>query len=235
MGSVELRRRARAWFAPRATGEAARRIHAPRARGGAGRGSSAEVVRKHLKGVIEALIFASEHPLPAKELSRIAQGGPQAGQDVAGRARRGVPPRGMRLDEAAGRVRLRTSPVFAPFVREQVAKKPVKMTRAQIETLAIVAYRQPITRPEVDDVRGVDSGAVIKSLLGVGLRAHPRQEGRAGQAHALRDDAAVPRVLRPEGPRRSAHAARVHRALPTSPAAPTSASWARSPRKAAPA
>jgi segregation and condensation protein B len=59
----------------------------------------------------------------------------------------------------------RTSPVFAPFVREQVARKPVKMSRAQIETLAIVAYRQPVTRPEVDDVRGVDSGAVLKSLL----------------------------------------------------------------------
>src|SRR3954468_20750375 len=43
--------------------------------------------------------------------------------------------------------------------------KPVRMSRAQIETLAIVAYRQPITRPEVDDVRGVDSGAVLKSLL----------------------------------------------------------------------
>ena len=74
-------------------------------------------------------------------------------------------PRGLRLDEVAGGFVFRTSPVFAPFVREQVAKKPVKMSRAQIETLAIVAYRQPVTRPEVDEVRGVDSGAVLKSLL----------------------------------------------------------------------
>src|SRR6185312_132219 len=73
--------------------------------------------------------------------------------------------RGLRLDEVAGGFVFRTSPVFAPFVREQVAKKPGKMTRAQIETLAIVAYRQPITRPEIDEVRGVDSGAVLKSLL----------------------------------------------------------------------
>ena len=71
----------------------------------------------------------------------------------------------MRLDEVANGFMFRTSPVFAPFVREQVAKKPVRMSRAQLETLAIVAYRQPITRPEIDDVRGVDSGAVLKSLL----------------------------------------------------------------------
>jgi segregation and condensation protein B len=73
--------------------------------------------------------------------------------------------RGVRLDEIAGGFVFRTSPLFAPFVREQVAKKPVKMSRAQLETLAIVAYRQPITRPEIDEVRGVDSGAVLKSLL----------------------------------------------------------------------
>jgi segregation and condensation protein B len=54
-------------------------------------------------------------------------------------------------------------------VREQVAKKPVRMSRAQIETLAIVAYRQPVTRPEVDDIRGVDCGPVLKTLLDRGL------------------------------------------------------------------
>src|SRR5690606_12181650 len=74
--------------------------------------------------------------------------------------------RGFRLDEIAGGYVFRTSPAFAPFVREISEQKPVRMSRAQIETLAIVAYRQPITRPEVDEVRGVDSGAALKSLLG---------------------------------------------------------------------
>ena len=73
--------------------------------------------------------------------------------------------RGVRLDEVAGGYVFRTSPAFAPFVREHVAKKPVKMTRAQVETLAIIAYKQPITRPEVEEVRGGDSGAILKSLL----------------------------------------------------------------------
>jgi segregation and condensation protein B len=54
---------------------------------------------------------------------------------------------------------------YAPFVRDMSSEKPVRLTRAQVETLAIAAYRQPITRPEVDDIRGVDSGATLKLLL----------------------------------------------------------------------
>jgi segregation and condensation protein B len=163
-GVVELRRRAWAWFAPRATGEAAAGTHAP-VRPAAQDAAVPEVVRKHLKGVLEALIFASEHPLPAKELARIAKADLKLVRTLLAELVAEYHPRGMRLDEAAGGFVFRTSPVFAPFVREQVARKPVKMSRAQIETLAIVAYRQPVTRPEVDDVRGVDSGAVLKSLL----------------------------------------------------------------------
>jgi segregation and condensation protein B len=55
--------------------------------------------------------------------------------------------------------------VFAPYVRELTSGRPIKLTRAQIETLAIVAYRQPVTRPEIDEIRGVDSGATLKLLL----------------------------------------------------------------------
>jgi segregation and condensation protein B len=156
-GVVELRRRSWAWFAPRAAaGE-----RTPAAGG--------DVVRGHLKGVLEALIFASEQPLPAKELARVAKADLKIVRSLLAELVAEYHPRGVRLDEIAGGYVFRTSPAFAPFVREQVAKKPVKMTRAQIETLAIVAYRQPITRPEIDDVRGVDSGAVLKSLLERGL------------------------------------------------------------------
>ncbi len=165
-GVVELRRRAWAWFAPRATGEAAAGTHTPaRALGPTDAIPGGEVVRAHLKGVLEALVFASEHPLPAKELARIARADLKLVKALLAELVADYHPRGVRLDEVAGGFVFRTSPVFAPFVREQVAKKPVKMSRAQIETLAIVAYRQPVTRPEVDEVRGVDSGAVLKSLL----------------------------------------------------------------------
>jgi segregation and condensation protein B len=71
----------------------------------------------------------------------------------------------MQLDEVAGGWIFRTNASYAPFVRDLTKQRPVKLTRAQIETLAILAYRQPITRPELDDVRGVDCGPVLKLLL----------------------------------------------------------------------
>jgi segregation and condensation protein B len=169
-GIVDLRRRAWAWFAPRATGESAAGTHAPaRVTAPSAEILGGDVVRTHLKGVLEALVFASEHPLPARELARVAQADLKLVKTLLAELMAEYHARGLRLDEVAGGFVFRTSPVFAPFVREQVAKKPVKMSRAQIETLAICAYRQPITRPEIDDVRGVDSGAVLKSLLERGL------------------------------------------------------------------
>jgi segregation and condensation protein B len=69
------------------------------------------------------------------------------------------------LVEVAGGWVFRTGVEFAPFVRELTSQRPVRLTRAQVETLAIVAYRQPITRPEIDEIRGVDSGATLKLLL----------------------------------------------------------------------
>src|SRR5262249_6631638 len=77
--------------------------------------------------------------------------------------------RGVVLHEVAGGFQFRTNPMNAHWVREVVAGKPVKLTRAQLEVLAIVASRQPITRPEVDEIRGVDSGGTMKVLLDRGL------------------------------------------------------------------
>jgi len=59
----------------------------------------------------------------------------------------------------------RTNAKYAPFIRDLTKQRPVRLSRAQVETLAIIAYRQPVTRPEIDDVRGVDSGPVLKVLL----------------------------------------------------------------------
>jgi segregation and condensation protein B len=123
------------------------------------------VVRKHLKGLIEALIFASEKPMPGREIARAANAEPRVVRELLAELVAEYEGRGFRLDEVAGGYVFRTSPAFAPFVREMTEQKPARMSRAQLETLAIVAYRQPITRPEIDEVRGVDSGAALKSLL----------------------------------------------------------------------
>jgi segregation and condensation protein B len=73
--------------------------------------------------------------------------------------------RGFTLHEVAGGYVLRTHPDSAVWVQRLLGAKPTKLSRATMETLAIVAYRQPITRPEIDEIRGVDSGGTLKTLL----------------------------------------------------------------------
>jgi segregation and condensation protein B len=72
---------------------------------------------------------------------------------------------GIVLYEVSGGWQLRTDPVNAEYVRRFLRVKPQRLTRAAVETLAIIAYRQPVTRPEIEDIRGVDCGAVVKALL----------------------------------------------------------------------
>jgi segregation and condensation protein B len=124
-----------------------------------------DVSRAHCKGLIEALVFVSEHPISIAEIAKAGGADKRVVRALADELRREYAPRGIHLEEVAGGLVFRTDAAFAPFIREAAGKKPVRMTRAQLEALAIVAYRQPITRPEVDDIRGVDSGPVLKMLL----------------------------------------------------------------------
>ncbi|HKQ71508.1 MAG TPA: SMC-Scp complex subunit ScpB [Polyangiaceae bacterium] len=125
-----------------------------------------DVSRAHLKGLIEALVFVSDKPVSLNELAKVAgKADKKLVRALVDELRADYAPRGIHFDEVAGGVIFRTNPSYGAFVRDVAAKKPVRMTRAQLETLAIIAYRQPLTRPEVDDIRGVDSGPVMKMLL----------------------------------------------------------------------
>jgi segregation and condensation protein B len=119
----------------------------------------------HLRGLLEALVFASDKPMKTGELARMASAPARQVKEAMGELRAEYASRGIVLDEVAGGWLFRTNAQYAPFVRELAGGRPVKLTRAQIETLAIAAYRQPITRPEIDEIRGVDSGATLKLLL----------------------------------------------------------------------
>jgi segregation and condensation protein B len=119
----------------------------------------------HLRGLIEALVFASDKPHKASELARLASAPVQQVKALLAELSETYAERGIVLSEIAGGWLFRTNAQYAPFVRELTSERPVRLTRAQVETLAIVAYRQPITRPEIDDIRGVDSGATLKLLL----------------------------------------------------------------------
>jgi segregation and condensation protein B len=130
---------------------------------------AADLSRAHLKGLIEALVFVADQPVSLHDIARAGRADRKLVKALADELRQDYARRGIHLDEVAGGLIFRTNPAYAPFVRDAVAKKPVRMTRAQLETLAIIAYRQPLTRPDVDDVRGVDSGPVMRMLLERGL------------------------------------------------------------------
>ncbi len=117
--------------------------------------------------VVETLLFLAERPLSPEELRQSTglevERIEKALDQLSGHYREG--PCGIVLHEVAGGWQLRTSPDNADFARRFLKVKPQRLTRAALETLAIIAYRQPVTRPEIEDIRGVDCGAVVKALL----------------------------------------------------------------------
>jgi segregation and condensation protein B len=125
---------------------------------------------ERLKSIVESLLFASDKPLPVRKLQELT--GERNGENVTAAIetlRADYADRGVVLHEVGGGFQFRTNPLNAHWVQQLIAGRPVKLTRAQLETLAIAAYRQPITRPEIDEIRGVDSGATLKLLLDRGL------------------------------------------------------------------
>ena len=120
-----------------------------------------------LTPLVEALIFAADGPIKAERMAEaldIDQAEILAAiealeVDYAER------PRGFFLQQVSGGYQLRTRPEYADFLRRLGHSRPFKFSRPALESLAIIAYRQPVTRSEVEYLRGVDSGSVLKTLL----------------------------------------------------------------------
>jgi segregation and condensation protein B len=116
----------------------------------------------------EALIFASAQPLPSSVLLRSLSA--EADLDAIMAALQSVyAHRGVELIQAAGGWQFRTAPDLAPRLR-RVIEVPRRLPRVAMETLAIVAYHQPVTRPEIEEIRGASlSQATMDALLEAGL------------------------------------------------------------------
>ncbi|HVO29130.1 MAG TPA: SMC-Scp complex subunit ScpB [bacterium] len=127
--------------------------------------------QERIKGILESVIFAAEKPVTMKELKEVFSEDEsiekeQIEEALEGlKADAGVESRGIVLSEVSGGWAFRTKPEYRGWVGKLTAPKAQRLTKAQLETLAIVAYRQPVTRAGIDDIRGVDSGAVLKVLL----------------------------------------------------------------------
>ncbi|HVR03693.1 MAG TPA: SMC-Scp complex subunit ScpB, partial [Polyangia bacterium] len=117
-----------------------------------------------------SLLYAADRPLTVSELKRLVN--ERDGKKVttaleALRERHAET--GIQLASLAGGWQFRTHPDNGAWVAKLVAARPQRLSRAMLEALAIVAYRQPITRPEIDEIRGVDCGPVLKTLLDRGF------------------------------------------------------------------
>ena len=118
------------------------------------------------KALIEALVFASDKPLTIvrlRQLTRVSD--TRRIQAALEQLQADHADSGIILSAVSGGYSFRTHSSCSSWVQQLIQGRPVRLSRAQLETLAIVAYRQPITRPEIDQIRGVDSGATLKLLL----------------------------------------------------------------------
>lgn len=120
-----------------------------------------------LKAIVESLVFVSDAPLRPERIAEaldVERGRVmQILRELEAEYRQAR--RGFILDEVAGGFQFRTRAEHADWVRRLNKNRPFRFSRAALETLAIVAYRQPITRAEIEYLRGVDSGGVLKTLL----------------------------------------------------------------------
>ena len=124
--------------------------------------------REDLKSILESLLFVADGPLTVQRLAEvIAAAGKDEIRSILDELNDELQNnrRGIRLTEVAGGYQLRTAKANADWVKKLLGGRPARMGRATLETLAIVAYRQPITKAEIEAIRGVDVDGVMTTLL----------------------------------------------------------------------
>jgi segregation and condensation protein B len=123
-------------------------------------------VSDHLKPVVEALIFASPEPLTRKMLHRLLDGELKEDVDAALAALRAdyEKPGGLQIVEVAGGYQIVTRPELNEWVRKLFHERTTqKLSLQALETLAVIAYKQPVTAPEIAEIRGVTSSGGVLS------------------------------------------------------------------------
>ena len=135
-----------------------------------------------LKAKIEAIVYAAEMPVTLEQIFQLVKDSvvaEQEGMDEAGAKSRvratledlaaeyGTSEHGIELRQVAGGYRMSTKPEQHDMVRAfaKSLKPPIRLSLPALETLAVIAYKQPVTVPEISEIRGVDSGGVIATLL----------------------------------------------------------------------
>jgi segregation and condensation protein B len=124
--------------------------------------------QENVKAVIEALLFSSERPLMLEQIKSALEGYETSDirkflEELKGEYE--TSNRGLRIVEVAGGFQMITAAVFGPFLKKMYKQRRVeRLSKPGLETLAIVAYKQPVTKSEIESLRGVNIDGVIQSL-----------------------------------------------------------------------
>jgi segregation and condensation protein B len=131
--------------------------------------SSIELPDEQLRAIVEAVIYVTDEPLSADQIATaLQQPAARIGQVLEElTVEYNKPEHGLTIREVAGGYKMSTKPEHHEAIRAFVKnlKPPLKLSLAALETLALIAYKQPITAPEVMEVRGVQGAGVIKTLI----------------------------------------------------------------------
>jgi segregation and condensation protein B len=140
--------------------------------------------RRETARALEAILFVADEPLAAGTLAQAVEVDRRQVEDILDELSRGYEERGagMALRNVAGGWMLSTHPDAAPYVEQFVlASRHARLTKASLETLAIVAYKQPVTRHQVASIRGVNSDGVLRALVDRGLLSEVGREETPGR------------------------------------------------------
>jgi len=168
-------------------------------------------VRSEIANEIEAVLFVAEKPVTRSELARITQATGRAVEIALAELAAAYEGTGLRLQHDGDAWQIVTAPAMAPFVASYLGADRLRLSAASLETLSVIAYRQPITRAEVEAVRGVNCDQTIYTLMSRrlieerGRRETPGRPILYGttweflECFGLQSLEELPRVLTPEG------------------------------------
>ena len=128
--------------------------------------------QRELRTALEAILFLADEPMPPSVLAQCVEAGRREVEAILEDLSAELEGRGsgILLRPVAGGWRLFTNPDAAPYVEQFVlSSRHTRLTKASLETLAIVAYKQPVTRHQISGIRGVDSDGVLRALVDRGL------------------------------------------------------------------
>jgi segregation and condensation protein B len=131
--------------------------------------AESETKAAQLKAVLEAVVYVMNEPMPAAQIAEALGRDRKEVEDALKELveETGAAGRGLFIREVAGGYQMATKPEHHEAIRQFVKnlKQPLKLSQAALETLAVIAYKQPITLPEILEIRGVQGGGVLKTLI----------------------------------------------------------------------